>query len=84
VSKVLIKLAGLNIFPTLVQASKTYQSIEDTKGASSSDFFVFLCGSFIFAVAFYFSFFVEIAAKSEYNSIKPIKKYLTSLIQILC
>jgi hypothetical protein len=38
-----------------VVMSHIYRSIKDTKDANTSDFL--LCGSFIFALAFYLSFF---------------------------
>jgi uncharacterized protein with PQ loop repeat len=71
VAKVLVKVDGLNVFPILVQASKTYQSIKDTKDASTSHFlsFFFSCVALLYShLPFTALFFVQSAAESEYIS----------------
>jgi hypothetical protein len=63
----------LNVLPTLVQASKTYIEVQRTQKMQELLIFSFsLCGSFIFALAFYFSFF-ESVAESKYNSLFSVR-----------
>jgi hypothetical protein len=56
-----------------VQASKTYIEVQRTQKMQELLIFSFsLCGSFIFALAFYFSFF-ESVAESKYNSLFSVR-----------
>jgi hypothetical protein len=56
VSKILVKVTGSNVLSTLVQASKTYRRIDDTKDASTFDFFplFFSHAALTFVPVFYF------------------------------
>ena len=66
-SKVLFKVAGLNLLLELTHASKSHiQTTKDTKDASTTDFFyVFWYGSFS-CTCFLLSFFLKSAAKARY------------------
>jgi hypothetical protein len=70
VSKVLVKVFGLNVFPTRVQANKTDIKVSRTQMMQAFLIFLyfFFSGSSIFALVFYFFYFVESAAKSEHIS----------------
>jgi hypothetical protein len=86
VSKVLVKDAGLNVFSTLVQDSKTYiESIEDTKDAINSDFFS--CAALLcLHLPFTSSFFLKVLQnQNEIQSNQQISYQLdtNSLLNIL-
>ena len=87
-SKVLVKVAGLNGFLELVQASKSYTKAQRTQmmQALLIFFFYFSCAALFYALAFFFTscFFFFLKLPQTRDTTQGYYKYLVCLQQIFC